>query len=259
MLIIPKIIHFMWIDFKNELNQNPTIPKKYLKNISHTKLLHPDYEIKIWNGYDCDQLMKKYFPDKYELYWSLQKPIMRCDFARLAILYVQGGIYSDMDRISIKSYNELLSKYSKYDLIIGAVNMFGVNMLNNDIIITGSQNDFILKCINGIKKQNFFIEFFNVFLTAGPLHVQKTNYYYKGPSKNIILVKELNSCSKCECKTNNFSKIVSYTTFDGSWDTNKKGGIFDFIYCNIYKISFYLLIILLLVYLKNLSKQNNFI
>jgi hypothetical protein len=49
-----------------------------------------------------------------------------------------------------------------------------------------------------------------------------------------------------------FSKMVSYTTFDGSW--SKKIGIFngifngilDSIYCNIYKISFYLLIIIFL-------------
>ena len=44
---IPKIIHFIWIDFLNELNQNPTIPKKYLKNIEHTKLLHSEYLIQV--------------------------------------------------------------------------------------------------------------------------------------------------------------------------------------------------------------------
>ena len=179
---------------------------------------------------------------------------MRCDFARLAILYVYGGIYSDLDRISIKSYNKLLFKYSNYDLIIGAVNIFGINMLNNDIIITGPQNDFIISCINGIKKNNIFIEFFNIFITAGPLHIQKTNYYYKGPSKNIILVKELNSCSKCDCKISDFSKMVSYTTFDGSWNKNTNIGILDCIYCNIYKISFYLLIILLAICLKKYSQ-----
>ncbi len=41
--------------------------------------------------------------------------------------------------------------------------MFGLNMIANDIIITAPQNDYI-------------------FVTEGPLHIQKTNYYYKGPS-----------------------------------------------------------------------------
>ena len=31
----PKIIHFIWIDFKNELNKNPAIPEKYLNNIEN--------------------------------------------------------------------------------------------------------------------------------------------------------------------------------------------------------------------------------
>lgn len=243
---IPKIIHFIWIDFLNELNQNPTIPKKYLKNIEHTKLLHSDYKIKVWNGYECDKLIKNYFPYKYKLYCNLQKPIMRCDFARLAILYVYGGIYSDMDRISLKSYNNILSKYSNYDLIIGAVNIFGLNMLNNDIIITKPQNDFIFVCINKIKKHNIKPDYLNIFVTAGPLHIENMNYFYKGSSKNIIIVKELNSCTHCECKLSNFKNMVSYTTFDGSWDESRNSDILKNISCNINKIVFYILLIIIL-------------
>ena len=49
---------------KNELNDNPIIPTKYLDNIKNTQLLNLDYKIKIWSGYKCDQFIKKYFPNK---------------------------------------------------------------------------------------------------------------------------------------------------------------------------------------------------
>jgi len=248
----------MWVDFSNELNQNPVIPEKHLQNLSHTKLLHPDYVIKIWNGYDCDQLVKKYFPHKYKLYWSLQKPIMRCDFARLVILYVYGGIYSDMDRFSLKSYNEILSKYSDYDLIISRTsNLSFFNDINNDIIFATRQNDFIFQCIKEIKKHNIWINLLNVFLTAGPFHMQKIYWKYKGPSKNIALYTEFNACVVCDCKMSDMKKMISYTTFDGSWDSSTAiiKSISN-IYCNIYKIGFFVLVILFLYWKIKNNKTN---
>lgn len=245
---IPKIIHFLWVDFSNELNQNPVIPEKHLANLTHTKLLHPDYQIKIWNGYECDQLVNKYFPSKYKIYWSLQKPIMRCDFARLVILYVFGGIYSDMDRISLKTYNEILSKYSEYDFITSKTGDFSFyDDVNNDIMFATKQNDFVFQCIQGIKKHNAWFNLLNVFLTAGPLYMQQMYRRYKGPSKNIALHTEFNACTMCDCKMLSMGKMISYTTFDGSWDPStaiiKSIGS---IYCNFYKIAFFVLLAVLL-------------
>jgi mannosyltransferase OCH1-like enzyme len=250
MNIIPKIIHFIWIDFSNELNSNPKIPDKYINNINRTKDLNPDFTIKIWNGFDCDQLIKKFFPNKLDLYWSLEKPIMRCDFVRLVILYVYGGIYSDLDRISIRSYNIILQKYLEYDFIIGKVDYFGMNEFINDLMFAKPKSDFILECINGVKKNYIPIEFLNIFYTSGPNYIKGVFNNYNGPNKIISIYSEVNSCNTCTCKLTDLQNLVSYTTFDGSW--NSKISILksiEFIYCNIYKFII-LILIGLIIFLK---------
>jgi len=238
MASIPKIIHFIWIDFSNELNPKPVISKKHLDTIAQTQYLNPDYKIKIWNGWECDQLVKKYFPNKYKLYWSLSKPIMRCDYVRLMILYVYGGIYSDMDRISLKSYNIILSKYSNYDFMIGKIITFGFKEdITNDIMFSKKSNDFLLQSINNVKEQKYFLNMLSVLYTAGPNYLQNQLANYKGPSRNITINKELNTCGFCSCPKESIENIVSYTTFDGSWD-NKIYYIklLHILYCNCFWI-----------------------
>ena len=65
--MIPKIIHFIWINFNNELDENPVIPKELSENIDICKKINKGYEIKIWNGKECYELVKQYFPNKYEI------------------------------------------------------------------------------------------------------------------------------------------------------------------------------------------------
>jgi mannosyltransferase OCH1-like enzyme len=246
---IPKLIHFIWVDFSNELNPNPIISQKHLDFIQRTRNNNLDYTIKIWNGYECDQFVKKYFPNKYNLYWNLSKPIMRCDLVRLMILYIYGGIYSDMDRISLKSYNIILSKYSNYDFIIGKTMIFGFNVLFSDMIFAVPLNDFVLQCINNVKEQKYLLNMINVFYTAGPNYLQNQLNKYKGPSKNITIEKELNTCGFCSCPKESIENIVSYTTCDGSWD-NKIYYIkyLEVIYCNIHWIICILVLILIICF-----------
>lgn len=243
---IPKIIHFIWIDFSNELNPNPIIPEKYVKNINTTRQVNSEFQIKIWNGLECDQLVKKYFPSKYKLYWDLSKPIMRCDFARLAILYIYGGIYSDIDRIAIRSYDNILVKYPDYDFIIGKVDFsttFNLYAFINDVMFAKPKCDFVLQCLLNIQKKNIPIETINIFLTAGPDYIKSIFNSYSGPSKIIAIYPELNSCNSCSCSRSDLDKLVSYTTFDGTW--NSKTYVLktiEYVYCNIYKFAILLLI-----------------
>lgn len=243
---IPKIIHFIWIDFSNELNQNPIIPEKYIKNIKRTQEINPDFQIKIWNGYQCDQLIKKHFPSRYKLYWDLEKPIMRCDFARLVILYVYGGIYSDMDRISVRSFNNILTKYSEYDFIIGKVDFFkplNLNAFINDLIFAKPKCDFILQCVMNIKKNKIPFDMLNTFFTAGPDYIKGMYESYSGPSKIIAIYPEVNSCNSCSCSRDDLNQLVSYTTFDSTWNSKINIiKILEYLYCNIYKIIILVLI-----------------
>jgi mannosyltransferase OCH1-like enzyme len=248
----PKIIHFIWINFKNELDKNPTIPEKYLNNIENTKKLNPNYKIKIWNGYDCYQLINKYFPNKLKLYLKFPYPIQRCDYIRFIILYIYGGIYSDMDRLSVKSYDTILDAYNDYDIILAKIPYY--NVINNDIIISKANDNFILKCINKITIYNFNYYFIDVCATTGPIYLMKMYYEYKEFNKIKILSVELNPCNFCNCNIHNMGQIVSYTTLDNSWlEKDYSTKIASFIICNFIHI-FFIIIILYLSY--RLYKNN---
>jgi mannosyltransferase OCH1-like enzyme len=237
----PKTINYIWINFKNELDQNPIIPQKYLENIKNTQRLNPDYKIKIWNGYDCDQLIKKYFPDKVKFYWNLPYPIQRCDYIRIIILYIYGGIYSDMDRISLKSYDIILEQYSNYNVIF-PIDKF--NFLNNDIIFVKPKSDFLLYCINNFKQLNTKIYFIDVVCTCGPAALQYYRWKYKGSDKIIYLKNILLPCTWCNCDKN-MDEVISLTTIDCSWLSDSIiHKIIYFIVSNIQNI----IIILLIIY-----------
>lgn len=239
----PKTINYIWFNFKNELDQNPIIPQKYLENIKNTKKLNPDYEIKIWNGYDCDELIKKYFPNKVKFYWDLLYPIQRCDYIRIIILYIYGGIYSDMDRISLKSYDIILEQFNNYNVIF-PIDKF--NFLNNDIIFAKPKSDYLLYCINNFKQINTKIYFIDVICTCGPIPLEYYRLIYKGPDKIMYLKNILMPGYLGSCDFKDIDNVVSLPTIDGSWlsDSIIKKIVF-FIMPNIQNI----IIIILIIYI----------
>ena len=96
--MIPKIIHYCWF------GGNP-LPDLAKKCIASWKKYCPDYEIKEWNesNFDlncCDFVKEAYVAKK----WAFVS-----DFARLKIVYEEGGIYLDTDVEVLKSFDNLLS------------------------------------------------------------------------------------------------------------------------------------------------------
>ena len=166
---IPKIIHFIWIDFKDELNKNTKLPPKYQKHISNCKKINDNYEIKVWNGYDCLELVKKYFPEKLEAYQKLKYPIMRCDWVRLMICYVYGGIYMDCDRVCQDSFDNLPDS----DIIL----TFNIH-ITNDIIIAKKNSEFLKLCIDKLKETHYNIMTLDIFLSGGPMFITKMYHKY---------------------------------------------------------------------------------
>ena len=97
--MIPKIIHYCWF------GGNP-LPKSVLKCIESWKRCCPDYEIKQWNekNYEIDKC--EYTKEAYEA----KKWAFVSDYARLDIIYNEGGIYLDTDVELLRSLDTLLDK-----------------------------------------------------------------------------------------------------------------------------------------------------
>ena len=99
--MIPKVIHYCWF------GGNP-LPKSAQKCIASWRKYLPDYEIREWNesnyDVDCIPFSKEAYEAKKYAYVS--------DYARLKIIYENGGIYFDTDVELIKSIDDILQKGS---------------------------------------------------------------------------------------------------------------------------------------------------
>jgi mannosyltransferase OCH1-like enzyme len=105
---IPRIIHFIWIDKSDILGRN-TYPLKYDRCIRSWSVRNPEYMIEFWNGFRIwNEIILPHFPEWIDTYLSIRTNIIRCDLARYLILFIKGGIYSDMDIYCRKSIRTLL-------------------------------------------------------------------------------------------------------------------------------------------------------
>lgn len=100
---IPKVIHFMWLS-----PNNGPVPEKYLPNIEQFRQFNPNYEIRIWNM-DQAQESLTLVDERYARIWNeANLVITKCDFLRMLILYIHGGLYVDLDFYCLDSVDSLL-------------------------------------------------------------------------------------------------------------------------------------------------------
>lgn len=102
---IPSKIHYCWFGGKEK-------PEKYKKLIEEWHVINPDFEIIEWNEDNYDVKKNVYMKEAYEAEkWGFVP-----DYARLDILYNEGGIYLDTDIKVIKRLDDLL--YSNGFMVI---------------------------------------------------------------------------------------------------------------------------------------------
>ena len=95
--MIPKVIHYCWFGH----SKLPSDTKRYIET---WKKYCPDYEIKEWNesnfDIDCCKFVRQAYDNKA---WAFVS-----DYARLKIVYDNGGIYLDTDVELLKNLDFLL-------------------------------------------------------------------------------------------------------------------------------------------------------
>ena len=97
--MIPKVIHYCWF------GNNP-LPEEAVKCIESWKKFFPEYEIKEWNEENFDLECCDYVKEATKI----KKWAYVSDFARMKILYENGGIYLDVDVEIIKRFDDIIEK-----------------------------------------------------------------------------------------------------------------------------------------------------
>jgi mannosyltransferase OCH1-like enzyme len=116
--MIPKHIHQIFIAFPDSpiksIDDHPTFSECYKKTIDFCN--NHGYEHSLWTESGIKALLKKY-PSYYtDLYNSFPQYIMKCDLARLLILYEYGGLYCDLDLFPVKSLDHFFE--NRYELFV---------------------------------------------------------------------------------------------------------------------------------------------
>lgn len=222
-------IHYVWIDFKNEQNKEPKMPENFLKKIANCARVNSDFTVKVWNGYECRQLLVEKFPQHLELYDSLPYPIMRCDMIRYFILYDQGGFYLDCDRTCQLPFNGLIEA-DKAEVLLSKNPGF-VGGIGTDFIYAPKGSDFMRYCYERIKLKKSFLRTRSILGTAGPMFMTEQYKSYKGPEKIKVLDKEVNGCDFCGCKKD-ISSNYSYGDLSTTSWNDGLDRIYRKVYCN---------------------------
>jgi mannosyltransferase OCH1-like enzyme len=224
-MIKEKIIHQIWFQdntFKfNNLNINfidkniinkikkAKIPQKYKKYAISWVSNNKEWKYILWNSSMMDTFLYSYYPDILPLYQNLDLMIMKIDFMKYIILYHYGGVYADIDTVSLKNINPLIKYYNKANIILTEVPPFNkiektflsytmnINYdskyLNNGIIISKKKHPFWMVVIKTILHSKYsyptILYTANVFEKTGPLMIMNVYNKYKHKYPDIKTAK----------------------------------------------------------------------
>lgn len=249
----PKILHQTW--------KTQNLLPKFEEWQSMWKKNCPDYKYKFYTDDDLSEVIEKHFPQYLKSFNSFDKHIERVDFWRYAILYVYGGVYSDLDVFPLKSIDSWLEENK---IILGrepiehAKTYNGTDFLIcNAFMISPKGDEFWLELMD------FIIEKYSSNLspvsTTGPGIITKFYNLYPEKFKNVIVTEPncfypitFNKSIKTEMFEGKLYKNVSKTCnmkdayvvhmWEGSW--TKEMETWGIILIGFAMIAFILLVII---------------
>lgn len=208
---IPKVIHYCWF------GKNP-MPEKNKLWMKSWKEKCPDYEIIEWNESNYDVYKNKYMAQAYESgKWGFVP-----DYARLDIIYNNGGIYLDTDVELIKNYDDLLyqdafagfetSKYVALGLGFGSVKNNGIIKKMRDFYenITFFNDDGSMNLTPSPRYQTEILESLGLRLDGEYQNVSGMSIY---PAKMFNGI----NMRTGEVSTTEYTKSIHH--YDASWQT----------------------------------------
>ncbi len=214
---IPKIYHWIWLNFKDETQLDTPIPTRYRQTIEETKMLNPDWTFIEWNGRMIRNLLNTQYPWFLPTFDAYKKPIQRADASRYFILYTYGGIYTDLDSICRKPLTPLLDKYKEYDCIITKEEDF--KKPTNSIMLSKPGSDFMKYAIHSLEDSRLKYEKMSgqnsVFYTTGPDFVIRCLDEYDGSDNIGFLIEEVVNSKDINRKMNSYEYFVNVN--EGTW------------------------------------------
>jgi len=132
----PKVIYFC----------NKTIGKNDLEATNKWKILNPEYEIKLYDDIMCKSFLLENFGQLHsDIYDFLKDGPIKAGFWRVCVLYVYGGVYSDIDNKPVVAFDQFVE--NDIDLLVCSsyANIPPLSFNFNPNLICCSKGNSILK------------------------------------------------------------------------------------------------------------------
>ena len=107
---IPRVIHKVYIQNDNTFG---SIPYEIKDAHNSWSRLNPGYQIKYYNGKDCEEYLSKHFgPGFLRVYNQINAYAGKADLMRACIVYNEGGWYSDWKQVCLKPLDVICKRSS---------------------------------------------------------------------------------------------------------------------------------------------------
>lgn len=171
---IPKVVHVTWVNRDILDNQSPII----LNGLANLKKLNSNYKIEVSDNDDVETYLKNKL-NKWEYFKIKNKKIVeKTDLWRLLKIYIEGGIYLDIDRYCNISFNEIIDKETKCILPTYEDIDF-----SQDIMISCKNNPIFKKAIEYNLKGRYLINPLGMFQLGPPTYMRAVTEVVFGKRK----------------------------------------------------------------------------
>lgn len=97
---LPRVIHHTW--------RHEHLHPLLRRCVDSFRKWNPDWTLRFWTDEDCERFIAEELPDFLPTYLGYPRGILRADLFRVAVLYVHGGVYADLDMECLRPLDVLV-------------------------------------------------------------------------------------------------------------------------------------------------------
>ena len=163
------------------------LPQRYRSNLKRWKEVCVDWEVHFFTDEKIYQLFKQYFAEHYADVVKIPYGAMLADFFRYAVLYIYGGLYTDIDTAPLKRIPE---EWLSYDAVIGhEVQAKDCTFFCQWTLLSRPGYSLFSKALNGaikrLRENQYFGE--KILEISGPLFFTEIVKRYQDQSNLLLL------------------------------------------------------------------------
>ncbi|KAK2147770.1 hypothetical protein LSH36_536g01034 [Paralvinella palmiformis] len=190
----PRIIHQVWLGYDRK---DP--PDSWRNATQHSIGNNPDFSYRCWSNGDVIDLLTSHYRWFLPIYHSYPYDVERADAARYFIILHYGGIYLDMDEVSVVSITDIINdkKLQRYQCMLPQGTPSGIT---NYVILCKKDSRFMHHVTSNLARSKgwYGIPYATVMWSTGPRFISRVyDSYWEKDSLFIMSGSEVSKNFRC--------------------------------------------------------------